>query len=86
MVEFTLTAGTVPPPGTDAAQLTDPVPEPPVPWSGIDCVLVSPAVPSVGMTTLRVTVLEPTVSVQLTVVRCAVAPLVTVAIGFAMAR
>ena len=79
--EVTLTDGAVPVLGTELWQLTPAVPDSPVAWSGIEAVLVSPEVPVVSIVTTRVSVLEPTVSVQLTLTCWTVAVLVTVAVG-----
>ena len=85
-VEVTVVAGSVSPVGTEAEHATVEAPAVPPTWSGIDMVEVWPAFPLVGITAVRVSVPEPTVSVQLTATRWLVAPLVTVAVGLANAR
>src|ERR1700753_1203037 len=81
----TLVVGAVPV-GTELVQVTVPAPDGPATWSGIEAVGGSPELPSVAIRGARVSVLEPTVSVQLPVPRCAVAPLAPVAAGLAKAR
>src|ERR1700743_1907444 len=85
IADVTEVAGAAP---GDAAlvQLTEPAPDEPAACSGIDAVLLSPAMPVVSTVAERVWVLEPTVRVQVTVTCFPVAPLVTVAVGLAKAR
>src|ERR1700754_3637877 len=85
MADVTLVVGAVPV-GTELVQLTELGPAGPATCSGIEAMKLSPVVPLVSMVAERVWVLEPTVSVQFTVTRCAAAPLVTVAVGLAKAR
>src|SRR5579875_938160 len=74
---------------TELVQLTEPVPDWPASCSGIDAIDDWPATPVVSIVTDRVSVLEPTVSLQVTVT-CwlVVTPLagVTVAVGLANAK
>jgi hypothetical protein len=66
--------------------LTEAVPEGPAACIGTDAVLVSPAVPSVSIVIVRVSVFEPTVRMQVTLTCCRVALLTTLAVGLARAR
>ena len=86
IVAVTLTAGAVPVPDTELWQLTPAVPDCPGTCRGIEALVVSPEVPVVSIVAARVSVLEPTVSVQLTLTCWTVLVLVTVAVGLANAR
>ena len=82
---MTLVSGSVPV-ATVAVHVTVAVPEAPVNCSGIDSVVTFVAVPLVTSVTVRVWVLDPTVSVQLAWTRWAAAVLVTDTVGLASAR